>query len=268
MIPLIAQMDDTPELLRCKGQLRIVRGAPFPPHLEQIWRDRFGVQITGTPGFGLTEAALITSLPLGTTGKPGTSGLRNDDFDVRIFGDDDTELPPGEVGEIVCRPRRPHVMFEGYWRRPDATVAVMGNCWFHTGDLGRFDEDGFLVFVDRKKDYLRRRGENISSFEMESAYLAHPGISEVAVHSILSDLTEDDVKVTAVVAPGSELTEEELFRWSLDRVPYFALPRYIEFRPELPKNAVGRVLKHQLRDEGCTVGTWDREAVGVTFERR
>ena len=268
MIPLIAHMDDTPELLRCKGQLRIVRGAPFPPDLEQIWRDRFGVEITGTPGFGLTEAALITSLPRGVQGRPGTSGLVNDDFDVRIFDGDDQEEQPGGVGEIVCRPRRPNVMFEGYWRRPEATAAVLRNCWFHTGDLGRFDEDGFLVFVDRKKDYLRRRGENISSFEMESTYLLHPAISEVAVHSVLSELTEDDVKVTAVLLPGRDLTAGELFEWSRDRVPYFALPRYIEFRPALPKNAVGRVVKHQLRDEGVTTGTWDREASGVAFDRR
>lgn len=268
MIPLIAQMDDTPEMLRCKGQLRIVRGAPFPPHLEQVWRYRFGVEITGTPGFGLSEAALITSLPRGVQGPPGTSGRLNDDFDVRIFDDDDRETAPGDVGEIVCRPRRPNVMFEGYWRRPEATAAVLSNCWFHTGDLGRFDDEGFLVFVDRKKDYLRRRGENISSFEMESAYLHHEAISEVAVHSVLSELTEDDVKVSAVLTPGSALTADELFEWSLDRVPYFALPRFIEFRAELPKNAVGRVLKHRLRDEGVTAGTWDREAAGVTFERR
>jgi len=268
MIPLIAQMDDTPEMLRCHGQLRIARGAPFPPDLERTWRERFGVEVTGTPGYGLSEAALITTVPLGVEAPPGTSGMRNDDFDVRIFDDDDHELADGEVGEIVCRPRRPHVMFEGYWRRPEATVAVMRNQWFHSGDLGRFDDDGFLVFVDRKKDYLRRGGENISSFEMENTYRAHPALAEVAVHAVRSELAEDDVKVTAVLADGASLTEDELFRWSEDRVPYFALPRYIELRTSLPKNPVGRVLKHQLRDEACTPSTWDREAAGVAFEKR
>ena len=267
MIPLIAQMEDTPELVRCKGQLRIARGAPFPPDLEQIWRDRFGVEVTGTPGYGLSEAALITSVPLGTSAPPGTSGTANDDFDVRILDDQDQEVPPGMVGEIACRPRRAHVMFEGYWNRPEATASVMRNLWFHSGDLGRFD-DGFLVFVDRKKDYLRRRGENISSFEMEASFSAHPDIREVAVHTVSSDLTEDDVKVTAVRVEGSEMTELDLFDWARDRVPYFALPRYIEFRSDLPRNPVGRVLKYQLRDDGVTPGTWDRESSGVTFEKR
>jgi carnitine-CoA ligase len=268
MIPLIAAMEDTPEMRRCKGQLRIARGAPFPADLEEVWRERFGVEVTGTPGFGLTEAALITSLPPGVRGRPDTSGLRNADFDVRIFDDDDHEVPDGNVGEIVCRPRRPHVMFDGYWRRPEATVAVLRNMWFHTGDLGRFDDDGFLHFVDRKKDYLRRRGENISSFEMENTYRAHPAIDEVAVHAVASEFTEDDVKVTAVLAEGASLREEELFEWSIDHVPYFALPRYIEFRSSLPKSPVGRVFKYQLRDEGCTPETWDREKAGVVFEKR
>jgi carnitine-CoA ligase len=166
------------------------------------------------------------------------------------------------------RPKRPHVMFEGYWNRPEATTALTRNLWFHTGDIGKFDSDGFFYFVDRKKDYLRRRGENISSFEMETAFLAHPEISEVAVHAVLSDVTEDDVKVTAVLQPGSTLTEEQLCRWSVDRLPYFAVPRYIEFRRTLPKNPVGRVLKYVLRDEGATAATWDREAAGITIDKR
>jgi crotonobetaine/carnitine-CoA ligase len=199
---------------------------------------------------------------------PGSSGRRNDDFDVRIFDEHDNELPAGEAGEIVVRPKRPHVMFEGYWNRPEATAALTRNLWFHTGDIGKFDSDGFFYFVDRKKDYLRRRGENISSFEMETAFLAHPEISEVAVHAVLSDVTEDDVKVTAVLEPGSTLTEEQLCRWSVDRLPYFAVPRYIEFRQALPKNPVGRVLKYVLRDEGATAATWDREAAGITIDKR
>jgi carnitine-CoA ligase len=106
---------------------------------------------------------------------------------------------------------------------------------------------------------LRRRGENISSYELEYTLLQHSEIVEVAVHAVLSDLTEDDVKVTAVLAPGSALTEEALCHWCIDHMPYFAVPRYIEFRSELPKNPVGRVLKYQLRGEGRTAATWDRE---------
>ena len=189
-------------------------------------------------------------------------------FDVRIFDDEDNELPRGSEGEIVIRPKRPHVMFEGYWGRPEATVATSRNWWYHTGDIGRIDEDGYLYFVDRKADYLRRRGENISSFEVERILVKHPAIADVAVHAVPSQLTEDDLKVTATLAPDARLTEEELFHWCLDELPYFALPRYIEFRDQLPRSPVGRVLKRELRAEGVTPATWDAEAAGVTYEKR
>lgn len=267
-IPLIAQMPDNDAMRRCHGQLRIAFGAPFPAALVDTWRNRFGVSIAGAPGYGLTEASLVVSAPLSANPVPNASGRRNDDFDVRIVDEKDVELPPGEVGEIVCRPLRPHVMFEGYWMRPEGTVATMRNLWFHTGDLGKFDTDGNFYFMDRKKDYLRRRGENISSYEMEYTLLQHGDIAEVAVHAVPSDLTEDDVKVTAVLTPGSTLTEEMLCQWCIERMPYFAVPRYIEFRVELPKNPVGRVLKYQLRDEGATPTTWDREASGVQLVKR
>src|SRR5690606_9135398 len=136
MISLIASMDDTPEMLRCKGQIDHVGGAPWTPELIDIWRDRFGVRAAGSSVFGLTEATFITSTPPDMTAPLGSSGRRNADFDVRIVDDEDRELPPGVSGEIIVRPRRPHIMFEGYWRRPDATAAVMRNLWFHTGDIG------------------------------------------------------------------------------------------------------------------------------------
>jgi carnitine-CoA ligase len=268
MIPLLAQAPDTPDSVACRGQLRHISGAPFPAELQRIWKDRFGVQTAGSNVYGISEAAPLTSLDHGAAYPSGSSGRRNDSFEVRIVDEDDRELPPGEVGEVIARPRRPHVMFEGYWRRPEDTLRVLGNLWLHTGDLGRFDDEGFFWFVDRKKDYLRRRGENISSVEMETTFLQHPDIAEVAVHAVLSAFTEDDVKVTAVLRDGATLTEEALCRWSFDRVPYFAIPRYIEFRTALPRNPVGRVLKYQLRDEGCTAATWDRESAGLEVPRR
>jgi crotonobetaine/carnitine-CoA ligase len=159
-------------------------------------------------------------------------------------------------------------MFQGYWKRPEDTLKLMGNMWFHTGDIGRFDEDGFFYFVDRKKDYLRRRGENISSFEMEAAFARHPALAEVAVHAVPSDKGEDDVKVTAILHPEATLSAQELFFWASDVVPYYALPRYIEFRHDLPKNPQGRVLKYQLRDEGCTASTWDLEKTDIKVAKR
>lgn len=142
------------------------------------------------------------------------------------------------------------------------------NLWFHTGDLGRFDAAGYFYFADRKNDYLRRRGENISSQELEATFLAHDDIVAAAVHAVPSELTEDDVKITAVLRRGARLTPDELFEWCKERVPYFALPRYIEFRDGLPVSPLGRVHKHLLRDQGCTPTTWDRDAAGASWERR
>jgi len=166
------------------------------------------------------------------------------------------------------RPIRPHVMYEGYWSRPQATLDASRNLWFHTGDIGRLDEDDFLYFVDRKADYLRRRGENISSFEVESTIMGLDAIADAVVHAVPSDMTEDDLKITATLKAGAELDPETLFRWCIEHLPYFALPRYIEFRDSLPRSPVGRVLKRELRAEGVTPTTWDADASGITYEKR
>jgi carnitine-CoA ligase len=263
---LVADAEDHPD--QTGHRLRLCAAAPMPPAIDQIWLERFGCT-TFSAGYGLTEASLISMLGAGEPNRAGAAGKPNaHDFDVRLVDDDDVEVPLGEIGEIVCRPRRPNLMFAGYWRRPEATVGVLRNLWFHTGDLGRLDEDDFLFFVDRKQDYLRRRGENISSFEMERTFHGHEAILDVVVHSVPSEMGEDEVKVTAVLQPEAAITEQELCEWSVDRVPYFAVPRYIEFRDDLPRNPVGRVLKYQLRDDGVTATTWDREAAGFTFDRR
>jgi carnitine-CoA ligase len=233
-----------------------------------VWRERFGCA-TWSGGYGLTEASFIATLAADEAGKPGSPGKPNThEFDVKIFDDDGFEVAAGEVGEIVCRPKLPNVMFTGYFRRPQETLAVLKDLWLHTGDLGRIDQDGFLFFVDRKKDYLRRRGENISSFELEKTFLHHEAIKDVAVHSVLSEVGEDDVKVTAILRDDAKLAAVDLCAWAVDRLPYFALPRYIEFRDELPRTPSGKVQKFQLRQEGMTSNTWDREKAGFTFERR
>ncbi|CAN5336830.1 ATP-dependent acyl-CoA ligase [soil metagenome] len=265
---LLANAPDTEAAKRCFGQIHTVRGNPFTEENKNIWRERFGAKLVGGNGYGLTEACVITSLAAGNYAAPGSSGKRIPDFDVRIVDDLDREVPANTAGEIVCRPQRPDIMFMGYWRRPEDTLKLMRNMWFHTGDIGKFDDEGFFYFVDRKKDYLRRRGENISSFEMESAFANHPDIAEVAVHAVPSDKGEDDVKVTAILNSGSMLTHEALFHWSTNAVPYYALPRYIEFRDTLPKNPQGRILKYQLRDEGKTPSTWDLEATEIKVAKR
>lgn len=263
---LVASAEDHPD--QAGHRLRLCAAAPMPPDTDRIWRERFGCA-TFSGGYGLTEASLISMVPAGETNKPGAAGKPNrHEFEVQLVDDHDEPVAVGEIGEIVCRPTGPDLMFAGYWNRSEATVEVLRNLWFHTGDLGRLDEDGYLFFVDRKKDYLRRRGENISSFEMERTVIAHDAVADVAVHAVPSVHGEDDVKITAVLSSGSAVSEEELCRWTAERVPYFAIPRYVEFRTDLPRNPVGRVLKYQLRDEGVTPTTWDAEAAGVTFDRR
>ena len=248
--------------------LRLIGAAPLPVEIDNRLRERFGVD-TFSGAFGLTEASLVSWQPPGVRNKPNAAGVINDEyFDVRIFDDGDNEVPRNGEGEIVVRPKRPHVMFEGYWGRAEATVAASRNYWFHTGDIGRIDDEDFLYFVDRKADYLRRRGENISSFEVESVLMSHGALADAAVHAVPSAMTEDDLKITATLKADAALTEEELFRWCIDQLPYFALPRYIEFRAELPRSPVGRVLKRTLRDEGVTASTWDAEAAGITYEKR
>jgi crotonobetaine/carnitine-CoA ligase len=273
MAYLLAHDVDRPEMPRsgqpqANSSLRLLGAAPMPVEVDNIIRERFGVQ-TFSGAYGVTEASLISWQPAGMRNKPNAAGVVNDEyFDTRIFDDDDNELPRGTDGEIVVRPKRPHVMFEGYWGRPDATVETSRNWWYHTGDIGRIDEDNYLYFVDRKADYLRRRGENISSFEVERVLMGHGQLADVAVHAVPSPLTEDDLKITATRKEGATVTEEELFRWCIDQLPYFAMPRYVEFRAELPRSPVGRVLKRELRDEGVTATTWDAEAAGITYERR
>jgi crotonobetaine/carnitine-CoA ligase len=270
---LLLNDDDHPAMPK-SGQreanttLRLLGAAPLPANVDQRIRERFGIE-TFSGAFGLTEASLISWQPYGVPNKPNAAGVVNDEFfDVRIFDDDDAEQPRGTDGEVVIRPRRPNVMFDGYWGNPQATLDMSRNWWFHTGDVGRIDDDNYLYFVDRKKDYLRRRGENISSQQVEGTLMKQGDLVDVAVHAVPSDVLEDDLKVTAVVRQGAALTEEQLFRWCIDQLPYFAMPRYIEFRSDLPRSPIGRVLKRDLREEGVTPSTWDSTAAGITFERR
>lgn len=265
---LLANAADNDAMLRCKGQIHTVRGNPFSEDMKQTWRERFGAKQVGSNGYGLTEAAVVTTIAAGEYAAPGSSGKRSPQFDVRIVDDHDVEVPVGTSGEIIIRPLQPNIMFKGYWQRPEATMKVMRNMWFHSGDIGKFDDDGFFYFVDRKKDYLRRRGENISSFELEQTFLEHPAIENVAVHAVPSEIIEDDVKLTAILKPGVKVDEKDLCLWAVERVPYYAVPRYIEFRESFPTNPQGRVLKYQLREEGVTSATWDIEKSDVKLTKR
>ena len=266
MFPMIADAPETEAERRCYGQLRCVFGAPFLREMQDRWKERFGVRQTAPAGYGMTECAPICSYP-GHEVPPAATGKPVPWIEVRIVDDEGIEVPPGVPGEIVIRPKIPYVMFDGYWQRPQATADATHGLWFHCGDIGKIDAEGYFYFVDRKKDYLRYRGENISSYELEMAFRAHPEVADVAIHAVLSAFSEDEVKATVVRHEGASLSEHDLCLWSIERLPYFCVPRFIEFRPELPRNAVGRVLKYELRKEGVTAATWDREAAGIKVKR-
>lgn len=269
MASLIADAPDNEASKNCFGQLRSVSAAPFATQTSDTWIKRFGIQSGGSRGYGMTEVATVSGLRQDEPpGPDGSSGMTGRDFEVIIADDKGLPVPIGAPGEILVRPRKQNIMFQGYWDRHEATIAAFRNLWFHTGDIGKLDEQGFLYFLDRKKDYIRRRGENISTMEVESVFRQHPAVRDIAVHAVKSPLGEDDVKATIELADDASIGEEELCRWSIEKLPYFAVPLYIEFRDELPRGGTGKVLKEGLKSDGVTPRTWDREAAGVTFERK
>jgi crotonobetaine/carnitine-CoA ligase len=190
---------------------------------------------------------------------------------VRVVDPDtDEEVPPGVVGEVVARPKEPFAFMQGYHGMPERTVEAWRNFWFHTGDAGRRDADGYLYFVDRIKDCIRVRGENISSYEIEKVLTEHPAVAEAAAVAVKSDVAggEDEVKACIVLKPGQALAPQELLEHCVPRMPYFAVPRYVEFVPALPKTPTEKVRKTELRATGITPATWDREAAGYRVRRR
>ena len=199
--------------------------------------------------------------------RPGSMGKLTKGLQVKIVDDYDVEVPVGVSGEIVVRPDEPFRLFSGYWNDDRATVQNFRNLWHHTGDRGFADEDGYFWFADRKKDSLRRRGENVSSIELEQAIIAHPSIEQAAVHSVPSELGEDDIKLCLVLVPGCAIEPAELFEFLRKSMPYYAIPRYFEVMDSLPANVNGRVQKFVLRERGITETTLDFEKLGHVVAR-
>jgi len=245
--------------------MRAVVAVPITEQMFRPFEERFGIKVV--TGYGISETGQIMFSSVDHQAVPGTSGRPESKYDFVIVDDNDEPLPAGEPGELLVRPRRPHLLFEGYVGDPEATTRVLRNFWLHTGDICSIDADGNFRFHDRKKDYLRRRGENISSFEVEHALMQHPGVRDVAVVGVPSELGEDEVKACIVLADGATASEESLIRHCVATMPYFAVPRFIEFYDVLPRNEVGRVQKFVLRAEHAARPGWDREAAGVKVTR-
>ncbi|MDX6471903.1 MAG: carnitine-CoA ligase [Gaiellaceae bacterium] len=232
--------------------LRCLYNARHDPEFAE----RFGIKLL--EGYGLTEAGVAIYGRPGETTPPGSCGRVSEDWEVRLVDDRDRDVPQGEPGEIVIRPRYPALIMPGYLNKPEATVAAWRNLWFHTGDLATVDADGFYTFQDRKKDAIRRRGENVSSWEVEQVLREHDAVAEAAAVPYPSPLGEDDVRVVVTLNEGTQLTAEELLAFCTERLPEFMVPRYVEFRDELPRTPTGRVEKYRLREEGLGAGAHDR----------
>ena len=222
------------------------------------FEDRFKCRIVEV--YGATETGIVTYTPLDEEPASGSCGKANTStYQVAVVDDEDNILPSGEVGEIVVRPAQPFSMISSYYEMPDETLESFRNLWFHTGDNGRVDEDGFFYYIDRKKDAIRRRGENISSYEIEAVLNSDSRVAECAAISEPSDLGEDEVKVVIVPADGSELSADEVWELCEQRMPRFWIPRYLEFRENLPKTPNQKVQKYLLR-QGIDQGqVFDRE---------
>ena len=244
--------------------VRVCAAFPMPAAIYEDFEKRFKLKIV--EGYGLTETGNPTYNPYDAP-KIGSCGKPTENMEVLIVDDNDFPVPPGVVGEIVARGKVPWTMSLGYYNMPEKTVELIRNHYYHTGDAGYLDEDGYLYFVDRVKDYIRRRGENISSFEVERSVNAHPKVAESAAAGVKSELAEDEVKIVIVLKEGEILGPEELLAFLEPRMPYFAIPRYVEFVESLPKTPTGRVQKNLLREAGITANTWDREKAGYKIKR-
>jgi crotonobetaine/carnitine-CoA ligase len=241
---------------------------PLSPETYRAVSQRFGVEITSL--YAMTETFAVTMFAPGDSESKGASaGRPRGTAEVSIVDDDDNALPLGEVGEICVRPREPGIIMSGYYKMAEATVRETRNLWLHTGDRGRLDEDGYLYFVDRKKEAIRRRGENISAYEVEMLLARHPAVFEVAAIPVSSELSEDEVLAFVVLKQGEAASEEELIRFANRNMAHFMVPRFVHFLDALPKTASEKIEKYKLKvwAEENRAALWDRDAVGMKLER-
>jgi crotonobetaine/carnitine-CoA ligase len=244
--------------------IRLMMVAPLDPASQDRFKERFGIE-PWVEVYGQTECMPLTFNPASDERDRSGCGVAAPDLDVELLGEDLQPVGRDEVGEICIRPRRKYAMFEQYWRNPEATLKAFRGLWYHTGDSARRLPSGQFAFVDRKQDVLRRKGENVSSLELEAAIRSLAKVVDVAVIAVPS-VSEDEIKAYIVAAPGQALTPEELFEQLRTAVPYFAMPRFVEVLEALPVNAMNRVLKHELKSRPHGDGVWDFAALGLTVK--
>lgn len=253
-----------PRLDDSENPVRRCYGAACPPSLWEPFEERFDVQLR--EHYGMTEVGIAT-MNTASASRVGSIGRAAAYFDVAVVGEDDRPLTDGERGEIVVRPREPATIVDHYWRRLDATADAFRDLWFHTGDVGWRDPDGYFHFVDRTKDCIRRRGENVSSFEVESVVNSHPDVLESAAFGVPSELGEEEVAIAVVGRGDRDADPVALLNHCQEHLPYFAVPRYVVSAREIPKNASQRIEKFRLRERGIPDGAFDATAAGYVVRR-
>ncbi len=257
-----------PSALDRAHSVHSVLAAPAPRDIYFAFEERFGVKLI--EGYGLTETGVCTVMDPTQPVRLGSCGTANPGYEVTIVEPGtDRPVPAETPGEIVVDMKVPNIVMRAYYGMPEKTAEDFRNLKLHTGDLGRMDVDGYVYFMDRVKDYIRRRGENVSSLEVEHQIVAHAAVKEAAVIGVKADegaSSEDEIMVV-IVADGAAPNPEVLTHWMAERMPYFMVPRFIRFVDSLPKTPTERVQKNTLRDEGVTEDTWDRDAAGVEVRR-
>lgn len=223
---------------------------------DDEFEQRFGVRLV--EAYGMTEIGLpiYSAFP---DRRKGAAGRLHPGWEMAIVDDDDQPVAPGASGELVFRPRQPWLLMLGYVGNAEATAEATRNLWFHSGDIGRQDEEGYIYFIDRRKERIRRLGENISSFDVESLVSAHPDVRECAALAHPASLGEDDMRIVVVPAEGVTISAPALYDWLAGVMPKYMLPRYIEFAAALPRTATNKIEKHKLKEAGLSPQAWDRE---------
>ncbi len=239
-------------------RLRVALSPATGAEQVEAFRQRFGVELI--EGYGSTETNMVMCNWRDGELRAGTMGWPTEGFEAIVVDELDRELPAGVAGELIVRHREPFSIASGYFGMPEKTVEAWRNLWFHTGDRVVREADGSFRFIDRMKDAIRRRGENVSSFEVEQVLNLHPGVESCAVVPVPSELGEDEVMAFVVPAAGSGVSEADLIRHCEPRLAYFAIPRFLELVEAMPLTENGKIRKVELRERGAGAATWDRES--------
>ncbi|MCP3443189.1 ATP-dependent acyl-CoA ligase [Bradyrhizobium sp. CCGUVB14] len=258
---LLAQPKTANDSTHC---LRVALGGGVPPQIHAPFRERFGVPLVD--GYGSTETNFVFAGTI-PSDRPGTMGYLAEGIEARIVDENDSGLPDGEAGELVLRASEPFAFATGYFGMPEKTVEAWRNLWFHSGDRVVRDPDGHYRFIDRMKDSIRRRGENVSSWEVEQTIQSHPAVAACAIYPLPSELGEDEVAAAILLEPGQSLEPVDIVRHCEGQIAYFAIPRYVRILSQMPLTENGKIKKGVLREAGVTADIWDREAAGVKVRR-